>query len=253
MPKNGKYDFSRLDNPQQTAPGIYWVRLITLSMSNNETKTSMVSGDRYTMQLEVPVIGILRGVGAEEFRPLLEAAFAAGLQAIEVTMNTPGAEEMIGAERDRVPAGKYLGMGTIRNLAEAQKAHAAGAMFFVTPNVNHTVIEFARKKYIPVIAGALTPTEVYRAREAGADMVKVFPCRALGGALYIRELRGPFEHIPLVAVGGVSIENVREYFKAGAAAVGVGISLFGEQEVKAGDWDGVRKNVEKFIQRCGSK
>ena len=210
----------------------------------------MVSGDRYTMQLEVPVIGILRGIGAEEFNPLLDAAFSAGLQAIEVTMNTPGAEEMIGAERDRVAAGKYLGMGTIRNLDEAQRAHAAGAMFFVTPNADPKVIEFARKKDIPVIAGALTPTEVYKAWEAGAGMVKVFPCRSLGGALYIRELRGPFDHIPLVAVGGVSIENVSEYFKAGAAAVGVGISLFGEQEVKAGNWTAVRKNVEEFIRRC---
>ena len=205
------------------------------------------------MQLEVPVIGILRGIAADEFSPLMQAAFSAGLQAIEVTMNTPGAEEIIALNRGRVPDGKYLGMGTIRNLSEAQRAYEAGAMFFVTPNVDPEVIEFARNKDIPVIAGALTPTEVYKAWEAGASMVKVFPCRALGGPLYIRELRGPFDHIPLVAVGGVTIENARDHLQAGATALGVGISLFGEQAVSAGDWDTVRNNVEIFIQRCTKK
>jgi 2-dehydro-3-deoxyphosphogluconate aldolase/(4S)-4-hydroxy-2-oxoglutarate aldolase len=202
------------------------------------------------MQLKIPVIGILRGISADQFGPLMQAAFAAGLQAIEVTMNTPGAAGIITAHRDRVPAGKYLGMGTVRNLEEAGQAFEAGAMFFVTPNVDPEVIEFARNKDIPIIAGALTPTEVYRAWEAGAVMVKVFPCRSLGGPRYIRELRGPFEHIPLVAVGGVTIENGREYLQAGASALGTGISLFGEQEVKAGDWGAVRKNVEAFIRRC---
>jgi 2-dehydro-3-deoxyphosphogluconate aldolase/(4S)-4-hydroxy-2-oxoglutarate aldolase len=157
------------------------------------------------MQLKIPVIGILRGISADQFGPLMQAAFAAGLQAIEVTMNTPGAAGIITAHRN---------------------------------------------KDIPIIAGALTPTEVYRAWEAGAVMVKVFPCRSLGGPRYIRELRGPFEHIPLVAVGGVTIENGREYLQAGASALGTGISLFGEQEVKAGDWGAVRKNVEAFIRRC---
>jgi 2-dehydro-3-deoxyphosphogluconate aldolase/(4S)-4-hydroxy-2-oxoglutarate aldolase len=203
-----------------------------------------------TMKLDVPVIGILRGIEAEKFSSLMQAAFAAGLEAIEITINTPGAEGIIAANRDRVSGGKYLGMGTVRNSLEAQKAYEAGAMFFVTPNVDPEVIEFARKKDIPVIAGALTPTEVYRAWEAGASMVKVFPCRALGGPLYMRELCGPFDQIPFVAVGGVTFENAREYLQAGAAAVGLGISLFGEQAVSAGDWDGVRKNVEQFIQRC---
>ena len=202
------------------------------------------------MQLEVLLIGILRGIGPDVFGPLMGASFAAGLQAIEVTMNTPGAEEIIAGSRDNVPAGKYLGMGTVRNIAEAERAYAAGAMFFVTPNVDSDVIVFARSKDVPVVAGALTPTEVYNAWDAGASMVKVFPCRALGGPQYIRELRGPFDHIPLVAVGGVTLENVGEYLQAGVKAVGVGISLFGEQAVAAEDWETVRKNVGQFVQRC---
>ena len=202
------------------------------------------------MQLDVPIIGIMRGIGADVFGPLMQASFSVGLQAIEVTMNTLGAEEIIAANRNSVPSGKYLGMGTLRNLAEAERAYKAGAMFFVTPNIDLDVIEFARSKDIPVIAGALTPTEVYRAWEAGASMVKVFPCRSLGGAQYIKELRGPFDHIPFVAVGGVTLENVGEYLQAGTTAVGVGISLFGEQAVASKDWDAVGKNVEQFIRRC---
>lgn len=85
------------------------------------------------MQLDVPVIGIIRGIKPDDFGPLMQASFAAGLQAIEVTMNTPGAEEIIAGNRDRVPPGKYLGMGTLRNLDEAERAHGAGAMFFCNP------------------------------------------------------------------------------------------------------------------------
>lgn len=205
------------------------------------------------MQLDVPVIGILRGIDAAAFSPLMQAAFAAGLQAIEVTMNTPGAEEIIAANRESVPAGKYLGMGTVCNPAAAHSASEAGAMFIVTPNLHPEVIHFANEKGMTVIAGALTPSEVYGAWQAGAAMVKVFPCRSLGGPQYIRELRGPFDKIPLVAVGGVTIENVAEYLQSGAAAVGVGISLFGEQAVNAGDWQEVFNNVETFIQRCTKK
>ena len=202
------------------------------------------------MQLDVPVVGILRGIGADDFGSLMQASFSAGLQAIEITMNTSGAEEIIGANRDKVPAKKYLGMGTLRNLEEAERAYKAGAMFFVTPNIDVDVIAFAGSKDIPVVVGALTPTEVYKAWKAGASMVKIFPCRSLGGAQYIRELRGPFDHIPLVAVGGVTIDNVREYLQAGASGVGVGMSLFGEQAVVAKDWDAVSRNVAQFIQCC---
>ena len=202
------------------------------------------------MKLSVPVVGILRGIAPEAFGPLMQAAFAAGLEAIEVTMNTPGAEEIVASSLHLVPPGKYLGMGTIRNPAEAARASAAGAMFFVTPNLDLEVIEFGLARNIPVIAGALTPSEVYRASEAGAAMVKIFPCRSLGGPSYIKELRGPFDQISLVAVGGVTLENVREYLLAGAAGVGVGMSLFGEQDVAAKDWKAVENNVKAFIQRC---
>ena len=204
------------------------------------------------MQLDVPVIGILRGIECGFFGSLMEAAFGAGLQAIEITMNTEGAAEIVAANRAKVGPGKYLGMGTIRNVEEAKRGAEAGAMFFVTPNCNPEVIAFSRSRNIPVISGALTPTEVYNAWQAGASMVKVFPCRALGGPRYIRELLGPFDHIPLVAVGGVSLDNLEEYLAAGVSGVGVGISLFGYQAIVDRDLEALSRNVATFVECCKS-
>jgi len=198
--------------------------------------------------LKVPVIGILRGVDGPFFKRLMAASFAAGLQAIEVTMNTEGVEEMIAANRPLVPEGKLLGAGTVRTRAEAERALAAGAMFLVTPNLDAEVVECARSRKVPVIAGAMTPTEVHAAWKAGAAMVKVFPCGAVGGPRYIRELRGPFEEIPLVAVGGVSRDNVADYFAAGARAVGVSASLFGKAALAERDLDELTVNVKDFIR-----
>ena len=202
------------------------------------------------MDLSPPVIGILRGIEAHFFGEVMAASFAAGLQAIEVTMNTPGAERMVARYRSAVPDGRLLGMGTIRNLTEARRALEAGAMFFVTPNLDLRVIEFARTHEIPIIAGALTPSEVYAAWQAGADLIKVFPCGSLGGPEYIRELRGPFEHIPLAAVGGVTSANLAAYFEAGAAAVGVSSALFGKEALAQKNIPALAAQVKKFIEQC---
>lgn len=202
------------------------------------------------MEFDPPVIGILRGVDQEFFGELLPTAFVAGLTAIEVTMNTPGAEAMIREYRPAVPPGRWLGMDTICNPDEARRAVDAGAMFLVTPNCDPAVIDYASSEKIPVVAGALTPTEVHAAWTAGADMVKVFPCNALGGARYIRDLRGPFGHIPLAAVGGVTLQNLAEYFAAGANAVGVSTSLFGGKALREKNLEGIGRNMKQFIDAC---
>jgi 2-dehydro-3-deoxyphosphogluconate aldolase/(4S)-4-hydroxy-2-oxoglutarate aldolase len=201
------------------------------------------------MKLDVPVIGIVRGVDAAYFHGIMDTSFASGLQAIEITMNTENALEIVSLHRPSLPSGKLLGMGTIRNLAEAKKAVEAGAMFLVTPNTDTAVIEYAVSNSVPVISGALTPTEVFTAWSAGADMVKVFPCRPFGPE-YIRELRGPYDHIPLVAVGGVDLDNIGEYFAAGARAVGASTSLFGRKALRDHDLEGIARNVGKFIALC---
>lgn len=200
------------------------------------------------MHLDIPVVGILRGVSFDFFGEVMGAAFEAGLQAIEVTFNTDRAEEIVAAHRQRLPEGKLLGMGTVRNMHEAGRAIAAGAMFLVTPNTDPAVIRFAAEQNVPVIAGAFTPTEVYAAWSAGCAMVKVFPCGTIGPQ-YIRELRGPFDQIPLVAVGGVRQDNVNAYFEAGAAAVGVGDSLFGRDALKNRSPENIRANVGRFLEQ----
>jgi 2-dehydro-3-deoxyphosphogluconate aldolase / (4S)-4-hydroxy-2-oxoglutarate aldolase len=198
------------------------------------------------VKLTVPVIGILRGIEASFFGPLMDAAFANGLQAIEVTFNTAHVEKIIARQRPRVLKGKLLGMGTIRNLEEARRAVDAGAMFMVTPNLDPAVIEYGQMHHIPVVAGAFTPTEVYAAWSAGASMVKVFPCSQMGPE-YIRDLLGPFDHIPLAAVGGVNRQNLNAYFEAGVTAVGVGSALFGRQAIATQRPEDIGHNVSEFL------
>ena len=201
------------------------------------------------MKLNVPVIGILRGVDEAFFPDLMTAASDAGLQAMEVTMNTAGAERMVEKNLSRVPMGNFLGMGTVRNIEEAKRALDAGAMFIVTPNTDARVIEYATGRNVPVIAGAFSPTEVYTAWSCGAQMVKVFPCGLLGPS-YIRELRGPFDDIALVAVGGVTLENLRDYFDAGVKAVGASSALLGSAALKGKDLKKIYEHVKKFVEAC---
>jgi len=201
------------------------------------------------MKLTAPVIGILRGVTLSLFREIVHTSFEAGLQAIEITMNTPDAENVLSSVRPEIPEGKWLGMGTVRSRVEAERAIGAGAMFIVTPNTDREVIACALSNGVPVISGAFTPTEVYSAWSAGAQMVKVFPANALGSR-YIRDLLGPFDHIPLVAVGGVTPENVGEYFYAGAAAVAASTALFGREALSGTDMNALAANVRKFIAAC---
>jgi 2-dehydro-3-deoxyphosphogluconate aldolase/(4S)-4-hydroxy-2-oxoglutarate aldolase len=196
---------------------------------------------------DIKVIGILRGVERGFFSEIAEAAFASGLQALEVTMNTDNVLAMIEENRGKVPKGAFLGVGTVRTLVEAKAAISAGAMFLVTPNVDRDVIQYAVGQEVPVVAGALTPTEVFAAWQAGASMVKVFPCGALGGANYIKSLCGPFDQVPLVAVGGVTMENVGDYFKVGAQAVGVSTALFGKDALAEKNIKKLTKNVKNFI------
>jgi 2-dehydro-3-deoxyphosphogluconate aldolase/(4S)-4-hydroxy-2-oxoglutarate aldolase len=205
-----------------------------------------------SLSLTAPVIGILRGIDATFFSELMPACFEAGLDAIEVTVNTRDAFEIIAANRPKVPPGKLLGMGTVRNLAEARLAVEAGAMFLVSPNLDREVLAYAADQNIPMVAGALTPSEIYDAWSNGAAMVKVFPCGAMGGPQYIRDLRGPFEAVPLVAVGGVERDNLEQYFAAGAAAVGVSGSLFGKQALADRNLKLLTKNVKEFISQCAA-
>src|ERR1700722_19154676 len=172
---------------------------------------------------DAPVVAIAPRPKVEPAR-CIEHLFRAGIRLVEITMDTEGAEEILKSLGPSVPANALLGAGTVTDVARAEAALAAGATFLVTPNLNMDVIRLARANGVPIMPGAMTPTEIWNAATAGADYVKVFPASALGPGFF-REIRGPFAEIPLMVTGGVNLENARDFIAFGVDAVGVGGAL----------------------------
>lgn len=173
----------------------------------------------------LPIMGILRGIDAKLVAPIVEILQSSGLMTIEVTMNTAGAPELIEAIIKRGRDKITVGAGTVLTTDDLHKALDAGASFIVLPSLVPEVVEHCAKQGIPVFPGALTPTEIYNAWRSGATMVKVFPANRFGPG-YLREIKGPFQDIQLLACGGVNSDTVKSYFDCGASAVAVGGSIF---------------------------
>jgi 2-dehydro-3-deoxyphosphogluconate aldolase/(4S)-4-hydroxy-2-oxoglutarate aldolase len=172
---------------------------------------------------EAPVVAIVRRPKVDAIR-CIEHLFRIGIRLVEITMDTPGAVDILKTLRSRVPSDALLGAGTVTDVAGAETALAAGATFLVTPNLNLEVIRTARARGVPIMPGAMTPTEIWNAAAAGADYVKVFPAGTLG-PVFFREIRGPFAEIPLMATGGVNLENARDFILFGVDALGAGGAL----------------------------
>jgi 2-dehydro-3-deoxyphosphogluconate aldolase/(4S)-4-hydroxy-2-oxoglutarate aldolase len=172
---------------------------------------------------EAPVVGIVRRPKVDPVR-CIEHLFQVGLRLVEITMDTVGAVDVLESLRSRVPSNSLLGAGTVTDVARAEAALAAGATFIVTPNLNLDVIRIARENGVAIMPGAMTPSEIWNAAAAGADYVKVFPASTLGPGFF-REIRGPFAEIPLMATGGVNLENARDFIAFGVDAIGVGGAL----------------------------
>ncbi len=182
----------------------------------------MTTSPLHPIVRDAPVVAIVRRPLVDPVR-CVENLFEAGIRLVEITMDTPGATEILASMRSGIPSNALLGAGTVTDIARAEAALATGASFIVTPNLNLDVIRFARDHGLPIMPGAMTPTEIFSAAAAGADYVKVFPASALGPA-YFRELRGPFAEIPLIATGGVNLENADEFIRFGVDALGIGSS-----------------------------
>lgn len=178
---------------------------------------------------------LLRGYGPDEILPLARALAAGGVRAIEVTLDSPGSLESIRVLRQVGGPRLLVGAGTVLDSGAAERALRAGAQLLVTPGLAPDVAAVAREERVPIIMGALTPSEILSAHRAGATMVKVFPA-TLFGPDYIRHLRGPLGHVPLLCSGGISTENAGEYLAAGATAVGMGDALVDRTLVTAADW-----------------
>jgi 2-dehydro-3-deoxyphosphogluconate aldolase/(4S)-4-hydroxy-2-oxoglutarate aldolase len=194
---------------------------------------------------DLPVVGILRGFGEAAVGRLIEAALRGGLRNIEVTMNTDGAAELIRLARRLAGDAANVGAGTVLGLEDLRAALEAGAEFIVTPVVAPAVIQACREEGVPVIPGAFTPTEIHRAWELGADLVKVFPADRLGPG-YIRNVKAPLPQVKLLPTGGVTVETLPAFKRAGADGFGVGSPLFAREKVEAGDWAWVEAQARRF-------
>lgn len=194
------------------------------------------------------VVAIIRGVEKKDIISVVEALYKGGIMLVEITMNTDGAAEMISMINEKFGTKLHIGAGTVLDVKEAEKAIAAGAKYFVTPNVDEEIIRFALNQNISVLPGVMTPTEVVQAYKAGAKIVKVFPTSILGSN-YIKELQGPLSHIPMVAVGGVRPENVADFIKAGAVGIGVGGSLIDKAAIASGNYEIITKKAEILLEK----
>src|SRR4030042_3730477 len=194
-----------------------------------------------------PVMGIARGVELGQIEPLIETVIQAGLKTLEITMNTRGAAQII--RRAKKIAQKRLALcaGTVLDKDSLKQALDAGATFIVMPVLIKDVLGYCVKHKIPAFPGALTPQEIYQAWEEGATMVKVFPAKFFGPA-YLREIKAPFDDIELMAVSGVTPQNIKEYFACGASAIAFGASVFKKEWLKSKDYPSIAKAIKAYLQ-----
>jgi 2-dehydro-3-deoxyphosphogluconate aldolase/(4S)-4-hydroxy-2-oxoglutarate aldolase len=195
---------------------------------------------------QLPILGILRGIGAETLEPLVATIESAGLKTIEITMNTKGSAELI---RKAVALSKKrltVGAGTVLDLKSLKSALDAGATFIVMPVLVRDVLEYCVKNNIPAFPGALTLQEIWKAWKSGATMVKVFPSNFFGPE-YFKEIKGPFGDVELLACGGVTPQNLRTYFANGASAVSFGASVFKKELLGKKDFLTIGESIKKYI------
>lgn len=201
---------------------------------------------------QAPVVGVIRGADNAAVMGAVAASVAAGMKVIEITLSRPEAVGQIAAVRDKYGDEIELGAGTVLSADAARAALAAGAGFIVTPALIPEVIAFCRDQDAPVYPGAMTPTEIFTAWQAGASMVKVFPASALGPG-FIKNMRGPFPQIPLMPTGGIRPEDAGKWFEAGAAAIGVGSELYRKDWMAAGSWAEIERTARQYLAAAGGQ
>src|SRR5207248_1712795 len=182
-----------------------------------------------------------------EARIAADAVCQGGIPIVEITMTVPGALEVIRELAKNNSSDVLVGAGTVLNREAARRCLDAGAQFLVSPGLNLQTVEFAVREEKLMMAGALTPTEVITAWEAGADFVKVFPCGQVGGAKYIKALKGPLPQVPLVPTGGVNLNTAAEFIEAGAAALGIGGELVQADALRSNKPEVIVENARKFL------
>jgi len=196
---------------------------------------------------DLGLLAVIRGPSAELTVKMVEALVAGGVLGIEITYSTPNAEDVVRTLSKMLGNGIVLGMGTLTKPEQALSAREAGANFIVSPVCEAKLIKSMVESGLLTMAGALTPTEVLHAYNLGADVIKIFP-GSLGGPAYLKALKGPFPYIPMMPTGGVSANNVAEWFSTGVVAVGAGSELCPPQLAKEGKFDEITKRAAEFVQ-----
>jgi 2-dehydro-3-deoxyphosphogluconate aldolase/(4S)-4-hydroxy-2-oxoglutarate aldolase len=197
---------------------------------------------------DIGIIPVVRAASSEEAMKAIDAIKEGGVSVLEITMTVPGAIGVIADVVKRYGSEALVGAGTVLDPETARACIDAGAQFIVSPALNLATISACNELDIPVMPGALSPTEVLTAWNAGADLVKVFPASAVGGAAYIKNLKAPLPHIKLIPTGGVSLTTAADFIRAGANALGVGTDLVDVKAIRAGNAGLVTERARQFVR-----
>ena len=193
-------------------------------------------------------IAVIRAPSLKVGLAMVQAVVLGGFRLVEITWNSDRPAELVSYLRQSLSQDCQVGAGTLLHSQDMQTAIAAGAQFCFTPHIDRGLVELAQTASIPMVPGALTPTEIVLAWQSGASSVKVFPSQAMGGPAYIRNLQGPLGHIPLVPTGGVTVENAPAFLAAGAIAVGMSSSLFPKKFIDNHDWLAIQQRSNRLFQ-----
>jgi 2-dehydro-3-deoxyphosphogluconate aldolase / (4S)-4-hydroxy-2-oxoglutarate aldolase len=185
------------------------------------------------------IIAVIRSSDWRIGRKMAQAVADGGIRLIEITANSDRPWELIAQLRIELPHCS-IGVGTILSLADLRESIACGAEYIFTPHVDREIVSASIKAGIPIVPGALSPTEIIAAWNLGATAIKVFPIQSVGGVSYLEVLKGPIGHIPLIPTGGININNAHTFLAAGAIAVGLAGGLFSVDEIARGDWESIR-------------
>lgn len=197
---------------------------------------------------DIGLVPVVRASSADEAMQVIEAIKAGGVNVLEITMTVPGAVRVIEKVADKYGSEVLVGAGTVLDPETARACLLAGAQFIVSPALNLATIELCHRYSAPIAPGVLTPTEVITAWSAGVDFVKVFPCGSVGGASYVKNLKGPFPQVKIIPTGGVSLTTAADFIKAGAAALGVGTDLVNTKAIKDGNPQVVTDAAKRYIE-----
>ncbi len=197
--------------------------------------------------VEIGIVPVVRASSSKLAAQAAEAVCAGGIPIVEITMTVPGAVEVISQLASTVGSQVLVGAGTVLDAETAQRCVDAGAQFLVSPGFDIETVKLANRLGTLVMAGALSPTEVIAAWKAGSDFVKIFPCGSLGGAKYIKALKGPLPQVPMVPTGGINLNTAAEFIQAGSAALGIGGELVSASALASGNTSEITDAARSYV------